>query len=75
MRLVSRSRSVSRSSLVSRSVSRSGTVSRVVVSAKVAICLMGVGSLEVGAGLEVEVGHTPQGLSWTEADLLAKVSV
>ena len=32
------------------------------------------GGLEVGPGLEVEVGHTPHGLSWTEADHLAKVS-
>ena len=31
------------------------------------------GGLEVGAGLEVEVGLTPHGLSWTEADHLAKV--
>ena len=30
--------------------------------------------LEVGAGLEVEVGHTPHHLSLIEADHLAKVS-
>ena len=59
---------------VSRSVLRSGAVSRLVFGLKVAVCLMVICGLEVGAGLKVEVGHTPHHLSLTEADHLAKVS-